>query len=191
MAPLGTQNTCAANAATYVACDKWFELNTSLPATSTSITNLLPTDDKDITDQTLCSTAPCTSEIKYGQGLTSLSADGSTPAPGILCTKIWKFESPRIACVQWKVNFSRILKSTDTANDIVLTALKTDTEVPQTYEFRVFVGPNVNSPASSVITSFPVLDVDFNQFYESDLTMGAIGQYSTSLCFALVATFLF
>lgn len=120
-----------------------------------------------------------------------MSADGSTPAPGILCTKIWKLEKPRIACVQWKVNFSRLLKSTDTANDIVLTALKTDTEVPQTYEFRVFVGPNVNSPASSVITSFPVLDVDFNQFYESDLTMGAIGLYSTSLCLALVATFLF
>ena len=195
MAPLGgSQLTCGPSATTFDPCTKHYTFTTASTAGSltpviitSQLFNWAPTTATDVTTpQTGTTQCLSTATLPATPCLTSSTI---TTDPTKICNQIWYLEYPRVACVEWKVNFARLLTTTDgtnSINDINIVTDYSDTVTPKTYTFSVFAGPGLETP-----DFFNSQAVNFMYFYEEGIVSGAVSTLSTALCMALVTTVLF
>ena len=182
-APTGSQNNCGP-IGTFAACASHYTFTTG--TTTSQLFNWAPTTATDVTTAHGTSTTQCLSTIVPPATTPCLT---SSTDPTKICNQIWYLEYPRVACVEWKVNFARLLTTTDgtnSINDINIVTDYSDTVTPKTYTFSVFAGPGSETP-----DFFNSQVVNFMYFYEEGIVSGAVSTLSTALCMALVTTVLF
>ena len=124
-------------------------LTVSTVVSATTITNdILPTEDEEI------DVYDTTDNVVLG--ITAASTDD-------LCVEWWTLDFPRMACVKWYQQFTRLLDSADTDGDFVL-------DMTEVYTVTPFAG----SVLSEYYNFIQSEDVDFTDFSENLVSLDGL-----------------
>ena len=93
-----------------------------------------------------------------------------------LCTEWWTLDYPRMACVSWYQEFSRLLNTADSTDDMIL-------EMDEVYTFTAFAG----AMGTAATNWLPTEDVDFTNFTEAPVLLGGMALACSVSCAVLTA----